>query len=120
MRHDEDWDLRSAEYAFRDTADEERMKAAVTVGAEHDDIGAEVLDLPQDRLHIRPAKGMRVRRETLLRCMLHDRLDASMLFAKCRRDLIAHVLWTHLVPDEVGFGFTDMQHVELAAEGFRQ
>jgi hypothetical protein len=43
MRYDEDRHLRSAEHAFRDTADEERMKAPMTVGAEHDDIGAETL-----------------------------------------------------------------------------
>jgi hypothetical protein len=63
---------------------------------------------------------MRVRRETLLPGLRRDRLDASMVFAKCGRDLIAHVLRTHVVSDEAGFGFIDMQHVELTAKGSRQ
>ena len=111
MGHDENGHLRSAEHTFCNAAYEERMKAPVTVGADHDDIRAEVLGFAEDRFRVRPAKGMRLRRETLLRGLRRDRLDASMLFAQCRRDLIAHRLWAHLVSDETGLGFADMQHV---------
>jgi len=120
MRHDEDGHLRSAEHAIGDAADEEGMKAPVTVGAEHDDVGAEVVGLAEDRLGVRPAKGMRVSREALPHGLRRDRLDASVLFAQFRRDLIAHGPWPHLVADEGGLRFADVQHVELPAEGSRE
>ena len=93
------------------------MKPTVNVEAEHDGVGAEVVGLAEDRLGIRPAKGVRVAVRPCRTAYGRDRLDASVLFAQCRRDLIAHCLWPDLVADESGLRFADVQHVELPAEG---
>lgn len=110
MGHEEDRHLRSAEHAVGDAADEEGVKAAVTVGAEHDDVGVEVLGLANDRLGVRPAAGVRVSREALPHGLRRDRLHASVLFAQVRSDLIAHRLGPRLIADESGVRFGDVQH----------